>query len=109
MTSPICSASEAPRTLNAGTCYQDIIEGIGKRLAIELFERTVLSVDEIAGRSGLADTSSFRKAFRKWTDQTRRTSGRFEAEVGGTYVPLSGRRDGGVESRCPQWPARTKG
>lgn len=58
------------RLLDAGTRYQDIIDGVRKRLAIELLERTELSVDEIAERSGFADTSNFRKAFRKWTGQT---------------------------------------
>lgn len=58
------------RLADAGTRYQDIIDGIRKRLAIELLARTELSVDEIAERSGFADASNFRKAFRKWTGQT---------------------------------------
>ncbi|WP_457102221.1 helix-turn-helix transcriptional regulator, partial [Microbacterium sp. P5_E9] len=58
------------RLVDAGTSYQDIIDGIRKRLAIELLARTELSVDEIAERSGFADTSNFRKAFKKWTGQT---------------------------------------
>ncbi|MDM0021413.1 AraC family transcriptional regulator [Variovorax saccharolyticus] len=58
------------RLADAGTSYQDIIDGVRKRLAVELLERTELSVDKIAERSGFADTSNFRKAFRKWTGQT---------------------------------------
>ncbi|RZT94918.1 AraC family transcriptional regulator [Rivibacter subsaxonicus] len=65
----------SPRTLHrrlveAGTSYQDIIDGIRKRLSIEFLERTELSVDEIAERSGYSDVSSFRKAFKKWTGQS---------------------------------------
>lgn len=58
------------RLADAGTSYQAIIDGIRKRLAIELLARTELSVDEIAERNGFADTSNFRKAFKKWTGQT---------------------------------------
>lgn len=65
----------SPRTLHrrlseAGTSYQDILDGIRKRVAIEFLERTGLSVDEIAERSGFSDVSNFRKAFKKWTGQT---------------------------------------
>ena len=65
----------SPRTLHrrlvdAGTSYQAIIDGLRERLAIEFLERTDLSVDEIAERSGFSDVSNFRKAFRKWTGQT---------------------------------------
>ena len=65
----------SPRTLHrrlveAGTSYQAIIDGLRERLAIEFLERTDLSVDEIAERSGFSDVSNFRKAFKKWTGQT---------------------------------------
>jgi len=43
---------------------------VRKRLAIEFLERTELSVGEIAERTGFSDVSNFRKAFRKWTNQT---------------------------------------
>ncbi|MDM0001992.1 AraC family transcriptional regulator [Variovorax sp. J22P240] len=58
------------RLVDAGTSYQAIIDGIRERLAIEFLERTDLSVDEIAERSGFSDVSNFRKAFKKWTGQT---------------------------------------
>ncbi|MGJ7507213.1 AraC family transcriptional regulator [Variovorax sp. GT1P44] len=58
------------RLVEAGTTYQALIDGIRERLAIEFLERTDLSVDEIAERSGFSDVSNFRKAFKKWTGQT---------------------------------------
>ncbi|MEJ8855821.1 AraC family transcriptional regulator [Variovorax robiniae] len=57
------------RLFEAGTSYQNIIDGVRKRLAIEFLERTELSVGEIAERTGFSDVSNFRKAFRKWTNQ----------------------------------------
>jgi len=58
------------RLVEAGTTYQEIIDGVRSRLAIEFLERTDLSADEIAERVGFSDVSNFRKAFRKWTGQT---------------------------------------
>ncbi|MGO4395745.1 AraC family transcriptional regulator [Variovorax sp. M-6] len=58
------------RLVEAGTSYQAILDGIRERLAIEFLERTDLSVEEIAERSGFSDVSNFRKAFKKWTGQT---------------------------------------
>ena len=58
------------RLVGAGTSYQAIIDGIRERLAIEFLERTDLSVEDIADRSGFSDVSNFRKAFKKWTGQT---------------------------------------
>lgn len=57
------------RLSEAGTSYQVIIDGVRSRLAIEYLERTDLSVDDIAERTGFSDVSNFRKAFRKWTGQ----------------------------------------
>lgn len=62
----------SPRTLHrrladAGTCYQDILDGIRKRLSVELLADTNLSIEQIADRNGFADVSNFRKAFKKWT------------------------------------------
>lgn len=47
--------------------YQSILDGIRMRLAIEYLERTNMSIDHIAERSGFSDVSNFRKAFKKWT------------------------------------------
>jgi AraC-like DNA-binding protein len=65
----------SPRTLHrrlaeAGTGYQEILDGIRSRLAVEFLERTRLSVEQIAERSGFSDVSNFRKAFKKWTGQS---------------------------------------
>jgi len=58
------------RLVEAGTSYQDIVDGVRKRLAIEFLERTEMSLDELAERSGFSDVSNFRKAFKKWTGRT---------------------------------------
>jgi AraC-like DNA-binding protein len=65
----------SPRTLHrrladAGTSYQEIVDGIRSRLAIEFLERTEMAVDDVAERCGFSDVSNFRKAFRKWTGHT---------------------------------------
>lgn len=65
----------SPRTLHrrladAGLGYQDILDGIRRRLAIEFLECTNLSIEQIAERSGFSDVSNFRKAFKKWTGQS---------------------------------------
>lgn len=65
----------SPRTLHrrlgeAGTGYQQLLDDVRKRLAVEFLERTGLSVDQIAERSGFSDVSNFRKAFKKWTGQS---------------------------------------
>ena len=58
------------RLVEAGTSYQEIVDGVRKRLAIEFLERTEMSLDELAERSGFSDVSNFRKAFKKWTGRT---------------------------------------
>lgn len=62
----------SPRTLHrrladAGTGYQEILDGIRSRLAVEFLQRTGLSIDQIAERVGFSDASNFRKAFKRWT------------------------------------------
>jgi AraC-like DNA-binding protein len=58
------------RLLDSGCRYQDILEGVRRRLAIEFLERTHMPVEEIAERLGYSDASNFRKAFKKWTGRT---------------------------------------
>jgi AraC-like DNA-binding protein len=58
------------RLADAGVGYQDILDGLRQRLAIEFLERTSLSVEQIAERSGFSDASNFRKAFKKWTGES---------------------------------------
>lgn len=58
------------RLLEVGCRYQDIVDDVRKRLAIEYLGRTGMSVDEVSERSGFSDVSNFRKAFKKWTGRT---------------------------------------
>ncbi|MET0541883.1 MAG: AraC family transcriptional regulator [Variovorax sp.] len=58
------------RLMDAGCRYQDIIDDVRRRLAIEYLERTTMSVEQVAERSGFSDVSNFRKAFKKWTGRT---------------------------------------
>ena len=65
----------SPRTLHRrlaelGQGYQEILDGIRSRLAVEFLEQTRLSIDQIAERSGFSDVSNFRKAFKKWTGKS---------------------------------------
>lgn len=48
------------------TSYRALVEGIRERLAEQLLATTRMTVDQIAGRLGYADTSSFISAFKRW-------------------------------------------
>jgi AraC-like DNA-binding protein len=48
------------------TSYRELLEEIRETLAEELLSTTRLTIDEIAGRLGYADTSSFVLAFKRW-------------------------------------------
>jgi AraC-like DNA-binding protein len=50
--------------------YQSIVDEMRRSLATELLENTHLSIDQVAERIGFADATSFRKAFKKWTDRS---------------------------------------
>lgn len=61
----------SPRTLrrqlsNEGARFQDILDTIRHRRALELLKKSDLSVDVIADRLGYSDPSNFGRAFRKW-------------------------------------------
>jgi AraC-like DNA-binding protein len=58
------------RLADEGLSYQSIVDGMRRSLATELLENTRLSIDQVAERVGFADATSFRKAFRKWTDRS---------------------------------------
>lgn len=53
-----------------GVTYRDILDDVRRRLANEFLRNTMLSVDEIAERTGFSDISNFRKAYRRWTGLT---------------------------------------
>jgi AraC-like DNA-binding protein len=50
--------------------YQSIVDGMRRSLATELLENTHMGIDQIAERIGFADATSFRKAFKKWTNRS---------------------------------------
>jgi AraC-like DNA-binding protein len=51
----------------AGTNYQQVLDEVRKRLALQYLETTHLPLFEIALLLGFSDPSNFRRAFRKWT------------------------------------------
>ncbi|AZF63831.1 AraC family transcriptional regulator [Pseudomonas sp. LBUM920] len=62
------SASTLRRRLaDEGQTYQGLKDSVRKELAIVWLAEPQVSFAEIAGRLGFADTSSFYKAFRKWS------------------------------------------
>ncbi len=62
------SASTLRRRLaEEGQSYQALKDSVRKELAIVWLAEPQISFAEIAGRLGFADTSSFYKAFRKWS------------------------------------------
>lgn len=63
------------RSLNSklresGTSYQEILEELRSRLAQEYLNQKHLSLAEIGYQLGFSDTSSFARAFRRWTGQS---------------------------------------
>lgn len=47
--------------------YQDLVDQVRRHLADQYLRETALNMDEIAERTGFADASNFRKAYRRWT------------------------------------------
>jgi AraC-like DNA-binding protein len=58
------------RLTQEGLSYQSIVDGMRLSLATELLENTHMGIDQIAERIGFADATSFRKAFKKWTNRS---------------------------------------
>jgi AraC-like DNA-binding protein len=58
------------RLAEEGMSYQSIVDGMRRSLATELLENTHMSIDQVAERIGFADATSFRKAFKKWTNRS---------------------------------------
>jgi len=52
-----------------GTSYKQILCDVRKQLALKYLRETRLGVDDIALLLGFSDASSFRQAFRRWTDK----------------------------------------
>jgi AraC-like DNA-binding protein len=62
----------SPRTLRRrlqerNTTYKHIVDEVRSELAKEYLSTTGLSVDQIAGRIGFTEATTFRRAFKKWT------------------------------------------
>jgi AraC-like DNA-binding protein len=64
-----------PRTLRrqltaADTSFRELADEVHETLASELLATGVLTIDEVAGRLGYADASSFTRAYKRWTGTT---------------------------------------
>ncbi len=64
----------SPRTLQrrlqeAGTTFEDALDGIRREQALRFLEDGLLSVTEIAMRLGYSDAPHFIRAFRRWTNR----------------------------------------
>ncbi|MNE85972.1 HTH-type transcriptional regulator VirS [compost metagenome] len=55
------------RLADEGMTYQALRDAIRREMAVSWLGEVGLSFDEVSSRVGFADTSSFYKAFRKWT------------------------------------------
>ena len=58
------------RLAEDGLSCQSIINEMRRSLATELLENTHMGIDQVAERIGFADATSFRKAFKKWTNRS---------------------------------------
>jgi AraC-like DNA-binding protein len=58
------------RLADDGLSYQSIVDGMRQSLATELLENTHMGIEQVAERVGFADATSFRKAFKKWTNRS---------------------------------------
>jgi AraC-like DNA-binding protein len=64
-----------PRTLrrnihNEGSTYQTILDEVRFKLAVTYLTQTGMTHEAIAERLGFSDTSSFRRAFKRWAKQS---------------------------------------
>jgi AraC-like DNA-binding protein len=65
------SARSLRRHLSAlGTSYQQVLDEVRKRLALQYLSSTQLPLQEIAFLLGFSDPSNFRRAFKKWTGKS---------------------------------------
>ncbi len=58
------------RLAQYGTTYQEVLEAVRVECAQQLLRETALSVGDIAGALGYAESSAFVRAFRRWTRTT---------------------------------------
>lgn len=84
-----------PRTMRRrlrelGTCYQQILDDVRCRLAIDYLETTELTSQEIAELLGYTEATNFRRAFLKWTGKSPsdyRARSRLRARAGSARTP----------------------
>lgn len=58
------------RLRDSNTSYREIVDAIRKDKALRYLSATDLGIAEVALLTGFSETSSFYRAFRKWTQQT---------------------------------------
>lgn len=66
------------RVQERGTSFQVVLDEVRYKRALALLAEPTLSVDEVARTLGYADSSNFRRAFRRWTGQPPRAYRRAE-------------------------------
>lgn len=63
-----CSRQTLYRRLKAeGVTYEQLLDGLRRRLALRLMREQGLSVKEAAYRLGFSDPAAFSRAFKRWT------------------------------------------
>lgn len=63
----LSSATLRRRLEDEGESYRSIMDELRRDLAISLLSDTQLSISDIAGELGFAESSAFHRAFKKWT------------------------------------------
>ena len=53
-----------------GTSFQDLLNTVRQSLALAYMEQSRVSITEMSFMLGFADTSSFTRAFRRWTGKS---------------------------------------
>jgi len=53
-----------------GTSYTQILSDVRRQLALKYLRETRFNIEDIAASLGFSDASSFRQAFKRWTDKT---------------------------------------
>jgi AraC-like DNA-binding protein len=56
------------KLLEEGTTYRKLSGSVRKELALQLIKKSNHKMEEIAQMLGYSDASSFRRAFKQWTD-----------------------------------------
>ena len=65
-------ATLARRLKAEGTCFEEVVEALRRRLAVDYLAERGLSVSETAYLVGFADPAAFSRAFKRWTGRSPR-------------------------------------